>query len=134
MSLNYLSSFFQNNKEESSDSDNSIDALSDGEFNDLGTLEEKNDSESSSEIDESEEIDESDKTLNKERNSYKSFQAFASKKYLEKTKPLFENFKFSFKRMMVINGMKEYTLQQSANEWTAAYKIQKWYLNNKKKN
>jgi hypothetical protein len=75
------------------------------------------------------------KEENNQRNVYKEYQAYNSKRLLESTKPLLNNFKFSFKRMMIFHGLKNKVETDTAKEWMAAYKIQQYWKNrNKNKN
>jgi len=142
MSLNYLSSFFYSQKEELSDDELSDTELSDTEVSD-------------NEIEEEEEEivfgfgDENDTKLlevpkititeikepDNQRNVYKEYQTYRSKRLFEATKPLLNNFKFSFKRMMVYNAVKNKAEVDSAKEWMAAYKIQQcWKNKNRNRN
>jgi hypothetical protein len=67
-----------------------------------------------------------------QRNVYKEYQTYRSKRLFEATKSLLNNFKFSFKRMMVYNAVKNKAEADSAKEWMAAYKIQQYWKNRKK--
>ena len=67
-----------------------------------------------------------------QRNIYKEYQKYRSKRLFEATKSLLNNFKFSFKRMMVYNAVKNKAEADSAKEWMAAYKIQQYWKNRNK--
>ena len=127
---------------ETSDEENSIDEVSEGETSEGETSDEEN---SIDEVSESEITlaEEQNNTFNekidiieykkKERNIYKEFQCYSSKKFLDEAKPYFESPSFSFSKMMFLNGLKSKTEKDSIKEWIAAYRIQMWWKKNKKK-
>ena len=83
-------------------------------------------------IKETQEVNINEVNIN-ERNIYKEFQCYASKKFLDAAKPYFKSPSFSFSKMMYLNGLKSKTEKDSAKEWIAAYRIQRWWKNLDKK-
>tara|TARA_B100000963_G_C22522766_1_gene623818 strand:+ start:203 stop:802 length:600 start_codon:yes stop_codon:yes gene_type:complete len=127
--------------ENDSNSDTENDSNSDTETDSNSNTE--NDSNSDTETDsdgdtETDSDDNNEKILNIYKKNiepnnikYTEFNKYKSKKYLEAMKPVIDNLTLSLSQMMYMSFLQKNTKEKAALEWMSAYKIQKYWLNNK---